>query len=343
MSEYHDPLPMGAFNLHRPRMITQELLRHTELLRLLGRLEVMSTQQIRRMIYPTMPRATFYRTLTRLCEEGLMRRSAVPYGVMRRRAGERATPLRHPYVYHLLPAGREFLRTAGAEDDAGALDLLKVRDSQKPIAAATLRHDLLVSWWCSSLIQDLRRNVFCSRIYIQVEFVAHETQRMDALVIARFDRAQARTVTEQIPWFDGTPRVAGEGEIRLALEVDRGTEALKILMEKGRAYRNLTADGTYYRRLGGAVTPVFLVPTRMRARQIAAEWRHVWPDGWGLISTPPAADHPEHGALWGKYVLLTNLQQEIPLMHEIVGGADGRPERRSVMSLAQWEQGMRDA
>ena len=111
-------------------------------------------------------------------------------------------------------------------------------------------------------------------------------------------------------------------------------------MEKGRAYRNLTADGTYYRRLGGAVVPVFLVPTRSRARQIAAEWRHVWPDGWGVITTPPSADHPEHGALWGSYFRLSNLNQTTPLMSEVVGGQDNRPEVRTLFTLEQWQKGI---
>lgn len=132
-------------------------------------------------------------------------------------------------------------------------------------------------------------------MHAQVEFLAHETQRMDALIIARFSTKYPREQSCSplpIPWFDGTPRLADELEMPLALEIDRGTEPLTILMNKARTYRDRTADGTYYAQRGGAVLPVFVVPTPHRVRQIGAEWRDMWPDGWGVITTPGAVADP---------------------------------------------------
>jgi hypothetical protein len=330
----------GSFGLQLPRWITTELAPHAELLRLLGRLEVMTTRQIRSMVYPRVPRSTFYGYLQRLVDEELIYRTKARFGMLYR-SGATAPPLKHPYIYGLTPAGRDFLDSAQAEVDEGTLSQLKVRDPRvKRLSASNLAHDLQVSWWCSALIEELRRNRFCTRLLVQVEFVAHETQRIDALVIARFSTKFPREAGGGIPWFDGTTRLADEGEIRLALEVDRGTEPLRVLMEKGRAYRNLTADGVYTRRLGGAVIPVFLVPTARRARQIAAEWRHVWPEGWGVISTPPAADHPQHGTLWGRYLTLSNLRQTLPLMTEVAGGQLDKPEFRTLFTLEQWQRGI---
>jgi hypothetical protein len=335
-----DKLHRGSFGLQRPRWMTSEIARHTELLRLLGRLEIMTTRQIMLMAYPDRNPRTVHRYLERLVGEDVLYRTSARYGMIYRQP-EADTPLKHPHIYGLTPTGREFLGALQAEPDEETLQRLKVRDPKaKRLTAATLAHNLQVSWWCSALIQELRRNRFCTRVFVQVEFISHETQRIDALVIARFSTRYPREVSAHIPWFDGTARLADEGEIRLALEVDRGTEPLRVLMEKGRAYRNLTAEGVYYRRLGGAVVPVFLVPSGQRARQIAAEWRQVWPEGWGVISTPPAADDPEHGTLWGRYLLLSNLKQVFPLMTEITGGQPNRPEFRSLFALEQWRRGI---
>jgi hypothetical protein len=331
---------LGSFGLQRPRWMTTEIARHAELLQLLGRLEVMTTRQILAMAYPEKHPRTVLRYLERLVAEEVIYRTSARYGMIYPRAGT-TTPMKHPYIYGLTPHGRELLGSLQAESDETTLELLKVRDPKaKRLTAATLAHDLQVSWWCSALIQELRRNRFCSRVFVQVEFVSHDAQRIDALVIARFSTRYPREASGHIPWFDGTARLADEGEIRLALEVDRGTEPLRVLMEKGRIYRNLTAEGVYYRRLGGAVVPVFLVPTARRASQIAAEWRHVWPEGWGVISTPPAADDMQHGTLWGRYLMLSNLRQPFSLMTEVTGGQLDKPEFRTLFTLDQWQKGI---
>lgn len=92
--------------------------------------------------------------------------------------------------------------------------------------------------------------------------------------------------------------------VRFAVEVDRGTEKLAILLGKALTYRQLTASKHYQQTLGGPVTPVILVPPGRRAAQIAREWQEGWPNGTGVISTPVKATHADFGALWGHYLTL---------------------------------------
>ncbi len=69
---------------------------------------------------------------------------------------------------------------------------------------------------------------------MQTEFYPEKSQRIDALVILRLSPEHPRPVEEvgSLPFFDGSDRKEGEIDIRLALEVDKGTEELKVLLEK---------------------------------------------------------------------------------------------------------------
>jgi hypothetical protein len=127
-------------------------------------------------------------------------------------------------------------------------------------------------------------------------------------------------------------------DIRLALEVDRGTEELRVLLEKALAYRELTFEGAYTKVLGGPVLPVFLVPSARRAAQIATEFRDAWPDGWGVVSTPQQANHPTGGVLWGKYLSLAN-GTPFPLLTAIPVDQEGRVSFQTLCSLERWQQG----
>jgi hypothetical protein len=200
-----------------------------------------------------------------------------------------------------------------------------------------------VSWRVLNVVLEAARNRLCRQIYAQVEFISEERQRIDALVILRFSPLRPRKAEDigPIPWFDGTPRADDEIDIRLALEVDRGTEELMVLLKKGAAYRDLTLDGIYTQLLGGPVLPVFLVQTDKphltvkRARQIATEYRHIWPGGWGVISTPAVVAHKEAGALWGKYHTLANDVPFFPLT-ELRVASDGRVSFVPVCDLDTW-------
>jgi hypothetical protein len=107
-----------------------------------------------------------------------------------------------------------------------------------------------------------------------------------------------------------------------ALEVDRGTEQLKVLLGKGSVYRDMIVSNTYRRLLGGDLLPVFLVPTTRRAGQIAREWIAAWvdkrgnplPSIKGVIATPRQSEHPRYGPLWGEYSLMTDGKKKTHLL-----------------------------
>jgi ParB/RepB/Spo0J family partition protein len=125
-----------------------------------------------------------------------------------------------------------------------------------------------------------------------------------------------------IPWYDGfasSPRMWWEW---FALEVDRGTEPLKVLLGKGTVYRDMTVSNTYRRHFGGDLLPVFLAPTTRRAGQIAREWNAAWvdkrgnslPSAKGVIATINRSEHPDYGPLWGEYSLLRDGRKKVHLL-----------------------------
>ncbi len=349
----------GSFGLPRVQLMNHVLARDIAFLRLLGRLEYMLTPQIHIMAYPTLSKRVFYRQLERLRDHGMIWSEKTNYRVVEAALGDapagdqrqtRRTnpalatstepPVDNPLIWMLTPLGKESLVAADVERDARAIDCLKAHDPTKDLARLNLSHDLQVSLWCSSVLLDLRRTAFCRTIFFQVEYVVTEGQRMDALIIARINTQRRRDVDGSYPWFDGERRLTGDREIRLALEVDRGTEHRQIIYLKGNMYRDLSGQGVYTELFGGPVLPVFLAPGPTRMRAIAQEWAAAWPNTWGVISTPSAADHPEHGGLWGNYRLLTDARQDVPLCSEIHVDQRGRTTVQPIMSLDQWLDGV---
>jgi len=275
-------------------------------LRLLGRLEFVQTPILRRLVYRDIPERTMYHSLDALLAQGLVWRTDVRWQSLPgpARAGRRQPPPRLPHIWGLTPRGRDLLATLEIEHDDLALQGLRTHHPRDQVSTITLRHDLVAAWWCAALLDALRMHPWLRSIFCQVEFVSHERQRIDALMLVRLcpDRPRpSADLTGDIPWFAGESRQPGEIELRWALEVDRGTESLPILMEKAVTYRDLHADGIYTRLLGGPVLPVFLVPDSVRAGKIAREWQTGWHDGWGVIAPLEQADDADAGPLWGTY------------------------------------------
>lgn len=328
--------------LHIPSAMPACSRQQVAILRLLGRLEFMTTEQIHRLVFPQQSRDSVLYHLRDLANNDLIWRVHVPFQVMPAtgKQGGRGPPLKLPYVYGLTAAGRMALETLDAEPDRRSLEALKAREpGTRAPSKLTMTHDLQASWWCSSLLLALRRNGFVRGIFLQVEFVVHERQRMDALFIIRLTRTPQPVEAERWPFFDGTPRRPDELDVRLALEIDRGTEPLPVLLAKGAAYRDLHAQGTYNQAFGGPVLPVFLAPTSRRAGQIAREWRAIWPDGWGVISTPRGAVGARGGVLWGDYRSLTTAEP-FPLLtmltqHPVTNAI----QREQIFSQERWAEG----
>ncbi|MFL5801611.1 MAG: replication-relaxation family protein [Roseiflexaceae bacterium] len=141
-----------------------------------------------------------------------------------------------------------------------------------------------------------------------------------------------------IPFFDGADRHDGEIDVRLALEVDKGTEELKVLLEKAAKYRDLHKAGIYTATLGGPVLPLFLVQTPRRAAQIAKEFQDIWPSGWGVAGTPFSANSRD-SVWWGKYKSPATAQPFELLTHMVVD-REGRVQFFPAISREEWQSGV---
>jgi hypothetical protein len=245
------------------------------------------------------------------------------------------------FAYGLTNQGKELLNTLEVERDPLTFERLVSRDSKgrKP-DLRTLSHDLQVSWWCLNVILAAAQNRACRKIYIQTEFYPEKSQRIDALVIIRLSPEHPRSAEEvgPIPFFDGSDRKEGEIDIRLALEVDKGTEELKVLLEKAEKYRDLHKAGIYTATLGGPVLPVFLVQTPRRAAQIAKEFQDIWPTGWGVVGTPFSVNSRD-SVLWGKYKSLTS-SQPFDLLSNMVVDRGGQVQCFPAIEREAWQQGV---
>jgi DNA-binding HxlR family transcriptional regulator len=326
-----------------PPLLPALIARQLTMLRVLGRVRMARTDTLRALLYRDVSPATMYRELQRLLEEGLIWRTSLYHG-RSSTATTKGTGIRLPYVYGLTEMGLALLRVMDGESDEKSYQRLRYRkaddvaDRQIPLA-----HDLAVSWWCLQLLADARRNPYVMGVFVQTEYVSAVDQqgavlqRLDALVLLRLNVRSPRSVTGEMPWWDGSGRQAGDIDIRLALEMDTGSEALPVLLAKAVMYRDLTLNGMYLREVGGPLTPVFLVPTFRRMQQIAAEYQLAWPDGIGLIATTQQATHPVHGVLWGDYYNLRDGTEGSLLTPY---SQDGRLEvkRGAPISLAQWNQ-----
>jgi hypothetical protein len=287
--------------------------RETAILRALGRLEMMTSTQIKGLIFPDTSHESMRRRLLRLEKQGLIWMTTTSMPTMPNANGRSHHTPKAPYVYGLTHEGKTYLESAEAEPHEPSYTLLKSRDRRAPdIPRQQLAHDLQAASWCCSMIDAARRCSLLVDIRCQVEYVSaydehgRERQRFDAYLALRFQRQPQpqRRPGWLIPWYDGEPDSAGDVTVRFALEVDRGTEKLSILMAKALMYHQLTQSGHYTQRLGGPVLPIILVPPGKRAAQIAREWQTGWPNGLGVISTPAKASHEIYGALWGQYLTL---------------------------------------
>jgi len=321
--------------------------RTAEVLRLAGRLEFLGARWIKTLIFPDRDVKTMRRALAALYEQRLIWRVPVPIdaipGAIRARNGQ--PPVAKPFVYGLTPEGRTWLAEQGAEESS-VLEGMPVRPWDNPdVRPAQLKHDLLVSDWVVSLLDGARRCPLLAGVVAQAEYISYmneagqAVQRFDALVMLAFDAAlghQQRRPGWAIPWASGPLRDAGtQRVVRLAGEIDRGTEKLATLLGKAGTYRALTLSGHYERTLGGPALAVVLAPPGRRAGQIAREWIDGWPGGKGVVSNFMKAQHPRYGALWGEYYTMTDtLPRQVSLLDAV-----GLPLTMWEQLIANWAPG----
>src|SRR6266540_6367272 len=160
--------------------------REVLLMRLLGRLDLMTLTQIQQAVYPTYTTRGVQKRLQYLMDDDLLWRVQTRLVAANHAAEYAKVRKQGAYAYGLSDQGKELLNTLEVERDPLTLERLRSRDprGRKP-DLRTVSHDLQVSWWCLNVILAAAQNRFCRQLYIQTEFYPEKSQRIDALVIVR--------------------------------------------------------------------------------------------------------------------------------------------------------------
>lgn len=320
-----------------PPLDEQEIM----LLRVLGRLELMTIQQIQTLIFPNLTIRGVQHRLNRLVNDELVWRGYSRTVAANLAVVPKKVKTRGSYVYGLLDNAKALLESMEVETDPLTIGRLRSRDARgrKP-DTRQMSHDLQVSWWCMNVLLSAAHNRYCSQVYVQTEFYPEKGQRIDALVILRLSRTNPRPVEEvgPIPFFDGRVKRRDEVDIVLALEVDTGSEQLSVLLKKAEKYRDLTKAGVYTAAFGAPVLVVFLVQNTLRADRIGEQFRALWENGWGVAGTPQGVNSKIDGVLWGRYASLIK-GEPFPLLTQIAVDAQGNVDFREVILRAEWRTG----
>lgn len=307
-----------------------------EVLRFLGRVYVADLATIFHMLYRRRYDMSTTQRDLRIAKERKLVWVDRALGLYKKKGGE---PTRPPMIYGLSTIGRQFLKNQASEPNSDFLKLMHTHQptNANPVNQATIGHDLQVSWWCGSMIECLRLIPWCTSIFCHTEVRSHETQRIDAVIVARFNFDHPREMDDTIPWFDGRKKHNDEVEVRWALELDNSTESDLVLLKKFLTYRQLHAEGVYHRLFGGNTILVLIAQHATRAATLAMEFQRAWPDGWGLVSTPDrkGADASPFGVLWGVYSDM-NLEEPVPLLSRIIRLPSGEFAYETLLTLEQW-------
>jgi Replication-relaxation len=330
--KYHIVVPSAL-----PPLDAEEIM----LLRVLGRLELMTIQQIHTLIFPHMTQRGVQYRLNRLVADELLWHAASRTVAANMAVVPQKVKTRGAHVYGLLDGAKALLESMEMETDPLTIGRLRSRDGRgrKP-DVRTMSHDLQVSWWCMNVLLSVARSRYCRQVYVQTEFYPEKGQRIDALVMLRLSPNHPRPAEEvgAIPFFDGRARQLNEVDIVLALEVDTGSEQLSIILKKVEKYRDLTRNGVYTAAFGAPVLPVFLVQHALRANRISEQFTTLWPNGWGVVGTPQGVNSKLDGVLWGRYLALTD-GAPFPLLTQLAVDAQGKVTFREIITRASWRGG----
>jgi hypothetical protein len=123
--------------------------------------------------------------------------------------------------------------------------------------------------------------------------------------------------------------------VRLALELDNGSPALRSQFDMAQMYYRLSKANAYTQVLGGPVRPVIITPPARRARAVAEVWTGAWPNCPALLSTFERTAHRHYGPLWGTYLsIATNPTKETTLLGNLLGTVEQWPALTSHWSPA---------
>jgi hypothetical protein len=277
------PRPSGHI-IERPKSGDRQL----QMLLTLGLLGPMRAHQLKRVVATDLQKRMFYYHLEKLAALGFLwlHPLADPLGNQ---------TLQQPWLLGLTPAGAarlaEFLPV-----DPKRLILKegKVISSQRAIWS----HMLDQADFLTRLIAEVRRHPALLGLQIRPEFTALRVVRIDALVTFRFAKRgaiDALSMDQRRPWW--VPWLLSDGgaelypyddhfhiEKSIALEVDRSTEEIAIIENKGRDYRDAFMQAPWRSWLQEFPVPAFLVRSESRLKNIHAAWQRGW---WGTRTPGP--------------------------------------------------------
>jgi hypothetical protein len=273
--------------------------REIEVLRVLGRLGLMTTSDIALLAFPGIPRRTQQYTLKSLADRGLVWR-------LRTNIGTR----KNINIVGLTTDGRDHLAIQNVEPDDGSLQRLIARDRRAPPPGmAALVSDLTISGWCASMLVELRKlpnlvGVACQTHWTTfVDTQKNRRQVLDAGLVISID-PQQKTYNRpptSIPWIESIVWKSSWTNRAWALIVDNGAQSDRSIRFDAELFPLIHQQGIYNKLMRGMPRPVILVPTGRRFARVAEQWRDVWPETPALISTVDRVAHPTFGALWGRY------------------------------------------
>lgn len=311
--------------------------RELAVLRLLGRMQVLGSDDIARLIYPDRDVRTARRGLQALLLQKLIWQRTAVTPRIDQETGRGAPPLRAPWLYGLSSAGKQILRAREAEATPAILEHLYVREARPGNAYdATLGRTLAAARWVASVIDGARRMPTLDAIECSIGAQLHNKHHCDALLNLRFNH-QARPQHQpgwQLPWYDGSATHNQQVVLRFALELDDGAETVDAIVRRVLSYQQLHQQGAS-QRTRDQPRPVLIVPSEVRAKEIALRCHAAWPDGPGLIAVEQRSLHAEYGALWGRTATLhTAKPQSMPLLAPMINTLEAW-----VAAVAGWVPG----
>jgi hypothetical protein len=136
------------------------------LMRLLGRLDLLTLAQIRQSIYSSYTVRGVQKRLQSLLDDDLIWRVQTRLVAANHAAAYTKVRKQGAYAYGLSDQGNELLDTLEVERDPLTFERLVSRDpkGRKP-DLRTLSHDLQVSWWCLNVILAATQNRYCRKLH----------------------------------------------------------------------------------------------------------------------------------------------------------------------------------
>lgn len=344
-----------GFGFYVPQALSSVDARMIEALRFIGRIRYATRPYVYRFIYPDRHPTTAFRALRYLLAHDLLwevpgRQAEFVLGMpVQAPTAHRG---RRPTIYGLTERGkawlieRELAGDDGVEADERHARVLKARDlARRPLPSRTMSHDMQVAWWLASALTALKYNRWCRSVYVETEFTVTEDQRIDAYLDIRLNLNAPRTDIRTMPWNQGDLPGADDLSVKIALEIDNGTEAPRVIYLKGWAYANLTYNRVYDWLFRGPIMPVFIAPTVERKATIMHEFAQIWPLNWGICATSKRCHSPLGGTLWGVYHRMNELPldqppEELGPLSLLSHSPDRTVSWRPAITDAQWVLGM---